>query len=71
MKALLYQEHRPMEWFDALALVGRPGFDWRYLVRRAFRHGAQRVLSLLIYARSSGVNVPDEPIRELARAVDR
>lgn len=71
MKAVLYQEHRPFEWFDALALISRPHVDWGYLVRRAIRHGAQRVLSLLIYARSSGLTVPDEAIAELARSVDR
>jgi hypothetical protein len=71
MKAVLYQEHRPFEWFDALALVSRPDLDWEYLIRRALRHGAQRVLSLLIYARSSGVSVPPRVIDELTRAVDR
>jgi Nucleotidyl transferase of unknown function (DUF2204) len=71
MKAVLYQEHRPFEWFDALALIGRPGLDWDYLVDRAVRHGAQRVLSLLIYARSSGVAVPDQAVARLSGAVDR
>jgi hypothetical protein len=71
MKAVLYREHRPFEWFDALALISRPQLDWEYLVRRALRHGAQRVLSLLIYARSSGLTVPNEAIAELTRAVDR
>jgi hypothetical protein len=71
MKAVLYQEHRPFEWFDALALIARPGLDWDYLIDRALRHGAQRVLSLLIYARSSGLAVPDEAVARLTEAVDR
>lgn len=71
MKSVLYEEHRPFEWFDALALVSRPDLDWDYLVRRAVRHGAQRVLSLVLYARSSGVTVPDEAVDGLVRAVDR
>ena len=71
MKAVLYEEHRPFEWFDALALVSRPDLDWDYLVRRAVRHGAQRVLSLVLYARSSGVAVPSEVVDGLVTAVDR
>jgi predicted nucleotidyltransferase len=71
MKAVLYEEHRPFEWFDALALISRPDLDWDYLVRRAVRHGAQRVLSLLLYARSSGVTVPGEAVDGLVTAVDR
>jgi predicted nucleotidyltransferase len=70
MKAMLYEEHRPYEWFDALALVTRPDLDWAYLVRRAQQHGAQRVLSLLLYARSSGVTVPQTAIDDLTNAVD-
>ena len=71
MKAVLYEEHRPFEWFDALALVSRPDLDWEYLVRRALRHGAQRVLSLVLYARSSGVAVPDRVVENLVSAVER
>ena len=71
MKAVLYEEHRPFEWFDALALISRPDLDWDYLVRRAVRHGAQRVLSLVLYARSSGVAVPDGAVEALVAAVDR
>jgi predicted nucleotidyltransferase len=71
MKAVLHQEHRAFDWFDALALISRPQLDWEYLVRRALRHGAQRVLSLLIYARSSGLAVPNPAIAELTRSVDR
>jgi predicted nucleotidyltransferase len=70
MKAVLYEEHRPYEWFDALSLITRPDLDWPYLVRRAVRHGAQRVLSLLLYARSSGVAVPEDAVAELTRAVE-
>jgi predicted nucleotidyltransferase len=70
MKAVLYEEHRPYEWFDALSLITRPDLDWGYLVRRAVRHGAQRVLSLLLYARSSGVAIPDNAVAELTRAVE-
>jgi putative nucleotidyltransferase-like protein len=69
IKAILHQEARQSDWFDALALVRRPDIDWDYLVRRARGHGAQRVLSLLLYARSDGAAVPARAIEELVEAV--
>jgi predicted nucleotidyltransferase len=58
MKALAHEEHSPRHWHDALALVSRPDLDWDYLVRRALRHGARRVASLLLYAQSNDLHVP-------------
>jgi hypothetical protein len=58
IKAVLYTEARKKDWFDALALIGRPDLDWDYLARRARGHAVQRVLSLLLYARSEGIEVP-------------
>ncbi len=71
IKAVLYDETRPGDWFDALALVARPGTDWQYLVRRARGHGVQRVLSLLLYARADGTDVPERVLAELVDAVPR
>jgi hypothetical protein len=48
-----------------LAVVARCQLDWDYLVRRARRHGARRVLSLLLYAQSNDLVVPNGPIRAL------
>jgi putative nucleotidyltransferase-like protein len=65
IKAIIHEEARQADWFDALALVRWPDLDWDYLVRRARRHGVQRVLSLLLYARSDGVAVPGRAVDAL------
>lgn len=71
IKAVLHDETRPGDWFDALALVGRPNLDWEYLLRRARGHGAQRILSLLLYARTDGTDVPVRVLTELLDTVPR
>jgi predicted nucleotidyltransferase len=65
IKALAHEEHMPRHWHDAVAVVARCRLDWDYLVRRARRHGARRVLSLLLYAQSNDVVVPNGPVRAL------
>ena len=65
VKAVVHDEHMPRHWHDALALVARCDLDWEYLVRRARRHGARRVLSLLLYAQSNDLVVPNGPLRAL------
>jgi predicted nucleotidyltransferase len=68
IKAVLHEEDRTGDWFDALSILERDDLDWDYLVRRARGHAAQRVLSLLLYAASNGVHVPEDAILELKRA---
>ena len=68
MKAVAHEEDTPHYWHDAITIIVGRDLDWNYLVRRA-RHGAKRVLSLLIYAQSSDLFVPDEPIRELYNTI--
>lgn len=68
IKAVLHEEDRTQDWFDALSILERSDVDWDYLVRRARGHAAQRVLSLLLYAGSNGVSVPEEALLELKRA---
>jgi hypothetical protein len=68
MKALAHSEETPRYWFDALSILARCDLDWEYLVRRA-RLGPRRVLSLLFFAQSNDLVVPDEPIVELLRMV--
>jgi predicted nucleotidyltransferase len=65
VKAVVHDEHMPRHWHDALAIVARTGLDWEYLVRRARSHGARRVLSLLLYAQSNDLVVPNGPLRAL------
>ena len=69
IKAIVHDEHMPRHWHDALAIISRCSLDWDYLARRARRHGARRVLSLLLYAQSNDLVVPAGPIRTLFDAV--
>jgi predicted nucleotidyltransferase len=69
MKAVATDEDTSRYWHDALSLVGRPDLDWSYLVRRAKKHGARRVLSLLFFAQSIDLLVPPDVVSELLDAV--
>jgi predicted nucleotidyltransferase len=66
IKAIAHDEPSFRHWHDALGILAgtRGDLDWDYLARRA-GHGARRVLSLLVYAQSNDLVVPDAPIREL------
>jgi Nucleotidyl transferase of unknown function (DUF2204) len=64
IKALVHREHRQRHWFDALALVETGELDWPYLLRRA-APGPRRVASLLLYAQTDGLRVPDWVIEAL------
>ena len=70
MKALIHDENRAFDWFDALALLERDGFDWGYLLHRAEAYGAHRVLSLMIFAQTEGVPVPTSAIERLRDVID-
>jgi predicted nucleotidyltransferase len=64
IKAIIHDEETPRHWSDAIALLASCDIDWQYLIRRA-RNGPRRVLSLLLYAQSSDVAVPNGPVEEL------
>jgi putative nucleotidyltransferase-like protein len=64
IKAIVHREHRQRHWFDALALVETGELDWPYLLRRA-APGPRRVASLLLYAQTDGLRVPDWVIERL------
>lgn len=64
MKALAHKEDTPQYWHDALSIIARSEIDWDYLVRRA-QVGPRRALSLLMYAQSNDLAVPDRTIRAL------
>jgi hypothetical protein len=70
MKALLHDEDRAFDWFDALALMERPGFDWEYMLHRAEAYAAHRMLSLMIFARTEGIEVPADTISRLRSIVE-
>jgi hypothetical protein len=68
MKAVAHEEDTAHYWHDAMTLIVGADLDWSYVVKRA-RHGARRVLSLLVYAQSSDLFVPDAAIQELYRSI--
>jgi hypothetical protein len=69
IKAIVHDEHMPRHWHDALGIVAGDNLDWDYLLRRA-RHGARRVLSLLLYAQSNDLLVPAHVLRQLFAMID-
>ena len=64
IKAIVHREHRQRHWFDALALVETGELDWPYLLRRA-SPSPRRVASLLLYAQTDGLRVPDWVVESL------
>jgi predicted nucleotidyltransferase len=68
MKALAHKEDTPQYWHDALSIISRSELDWDYLLQRA-TGGPRRVLSLLLYAQSNDLAVPDRVIRSLFDAI--
>lgn len=69
MKAIAHNEQTARYWYDALGLLGRTDLDWDYVIGRALHHGAHRTLSLLIYAQSNDIHVPNAVIRRLFDAI--
>lgn len=69
MKAVAHEEDSPRYWFDALSLLWMEHLDWDYLMSRSLRHGAQRILALLIYARSCDIHVPLDVVQRLHETV--
>jgi predicted nucleotidyltransferase len=67
MKALA-QNRDTTYWYDALDLLAHAEMDWDYVLRRA-RHGPRRVLSLLVYAQSDDLAVPNGVIEKLFQAI--
>jgi Nucleotidyl transferase of unknown function (DUF2204) len=64
VKVLVFTEHTPRHWFDAIGLLEHGETDWDYLLRRAIGN-EHRVLSLLIFAEDEGLPIPKAVIRQL------
>lgn len=64
IKAVAHSELTPSHWHDAIALLSHANIDWKYLLKRAKR-APRRILSLLLYAQSNDVWVPNFVIHEL------
>jgi len=69
MKALAHSRDTPTYWHDAVGILSESEIDWDYLVERSLRHGARRMLSLLIYAESNDLVVPDWVIEKLVAEI--
>jgi predicted nucleotidyltransferase len=70
MKAVVAGEDTARYWYDAVAILAHAPIDWPYLVQRARQHGARRILSLLLFATSIDLVIPNDPVRQLLRALD-
>jgi len=65
VKAIIHDEQTPRHWGDALGLVANcDDIDWDYLIHRG-RHGARRLLALLVYAQSNDLLVSDDVVRKV------
>jgi predicted nucleotidyltransferase len=64
IKALAHNERNPRHWHDALGVIARRDLDWDYIVARS-RVSRRRVASLLLYAQSLDLDVPDSAVRAL------
>jgi hypothetical protein len=68
IKAIVHDEQTPRHWYDALGIIAGAELDWDYLVDRSMR-GPRRMLSLLAYAQSNDLVVPERVIRDLIAAI--
>jgi len=64
IKAAAHSELCPNHWHDATALLSHANLDWAYLIKRAKR-APRRILSLLLYAQSNDIWVPNHVVNEL------
>lgn len=68
IKAAAHSELCPNHWHDATALLSHAQLDWPYLIKRA-RRAPRRILSLLLYAQSNDIWVPNHVVHELYSGV--
>ncbi len=70
MKSIFDSPERQGHWYQCVALLQRPELDWDYLAERAVQYGPDRVLSLLLYATTTGVRVRPSVLCRLGEAAD-
>ncbi len=68
IKCAVASEVGPHHWHDALAVLSHAQVDWAYLMKRG-RKAARRLLSLLIYAQSNDIWIPNGIITHLFSSV--
>lgn len=64
-KVVAFGEETDTYWYEALRVLARNEMDWEYLLGRA-KHSPSRFLSLAVYARGEGIDVPDGVVARLA-----
>ena len=69
MQAISNKQDAPEYWYKGLKAAAAKDLDWSYVTYRA-GISPPRVVSLLIYARSEGVEVPKEVLDELYASVE-
>ncbi|HEX2240143.1 MAG TPA: nucleotidyl transferase AbiEii/AbiGii toxin family protein [Actinomycetota bacterium] len=68
IKVTAFDEQTSRHWFDALGILAQTELDWDYLLQRA-RRSARRLLSVLLFAQSNDVLVPDSVVDSLLAAI--
>jgi hypothetical protein len=64
IKCAVHYEGGPHHWHDALAILANAQLDWEYLVKRS-RKASRRALSLLLYAQSNDILIPNWVVARL------
>jgi hypothetical protein len=64
IKCAVHYEGGPHHWHDALAILANAQIDWDYLLKRS-RKASRRALSLLLYAQSNDILIPNWVIAKL------
>lgn len=70
MKIMAMRPDVPRHWRDAMAVLRGARLDWDYFLERA-RVGPGRMLGVLLFARSEGVDVPVWVIKRLVQDLCR
>jgi predicted nucleotidyltransferase len=68
IKVAANREKASHHWYDALSVLKEGQIDWAYLLIRS-RYAPRRLLSLLLYAHSMDIRVPQDVIHELYKYI--
>ncbi len=68
IKVAAQKEDCPHHWYDALSVLKQGDIDWNYLLQRS-RFAPRRLISLLTYAHSNDICVPNDIIMKLFSSI--
>ncbi len=68
IKVAAQREDFPHHWYDALSVLKQGDIDWNYLLQRS-RFAPRRLISLLTYAHSNDMYVPNDFITKLFSSI--